>query len=284
VQRLTQQIKCSKCDRTLLNIEHQEEGSVVTSPPSGAILLLVNPEQITYEALCATCGHAQQFTSRFILRIKGCTNSEPNSLNALSLIAGHRDKPTHLLFPKVGVGKLFGVADRFKGTPFSPCVSALASNMSRVAAIGRLAVRVAGLSRRLRIVDDKLRHRVSLAKEGSEHFKWDSELGAEIFRRLREKAQLFSEVGGATDRMGNREMYLWSRAHPDVELGISTTHSVQIALAWSAFEILATDLWVTAVNVRPSPLATKFGKSLPRAGKIYSDFSIGFLWKTRFQR
>ncbi|HEX5424631.1 MAG TPA: hypothetical protein VFW94_13875 [Candidatus Acidoferrales bacterium] len=33
-------------------------------------------------------------------------------------------------------------------------------------------------------------------------------------------------------------------------------------LAWTAFEVLASDLWVAAVNLQPNPLAVRFSQSL----------------------
>ena len=53
---------------------------------------------------------------------------------------------------------------------------------------------------------------------------------------------------GDAVRYGNSAIALWLANHPEIQQAVYPILSTQITGAWTAFEVLAEDLWVTAVN------------------------------------
>jgi hypothetical protein len=58
---------------------------------------------------------------------------------------------------------------------------------------------------------------------------------------------------------GKSEMMLWLLHHQQLQTGVETILSSQLVALWTAIEVLASDLWETALNAHPKILADLVG-------------------------
>lgn len=113
----------------------------------------------------------------------------------------------------------------------------------------------------------------------------DEELRAmqeEADRRIRADKEGFVKylADGARDRISDLQDHF-----PEFKVWLKAVRQSALLAAWSAFESLATDLWIFAVNSRPSLFATKvldgFHDNLPE-GMSSKAIPLGILAKYRF--
>jgi hypothetical protein len=165
------------------------------------------------------------------------------------------------------VASLFPVPDLDSGV--SPILGAVGRafrlNMMRVQGLGTLPIQlvaVATINEAARI-EARVNKGISLHDPRVSHPKhpqFDEKLFTEIdtdrmrlvaeWMKKENKDALFTQVGieGMNTIIGWNEDKLW--------FGVQGTLSAMLIGLWTAFESLAQDTWITAVNCRPMPLAT----------------------------
>ncbi len=229
--------------------------------PSGARSLLLSTRKNSCTTLFAqSCDIVHRFKAPYKIG-----ENEVNSSLFIGQFPRHPDpKP----LPVLAVDDVRNKTEQYRDGPLGRCATAFVANIERIAAIGNVTVHVVGLSGFLRSLDQYMTNRLhNLRRNNKAPIEWESPLGEQIKRSFREIWELFhyplpEKMRRKQESSGHGELRHWAHLHRDIQLGVATILSAQVALAWTAFEMLATDLWISALNEAPNPLAVRFASSM----------------------
>lgn len=271
-------LECSECRSELLRYRRRNQGQISYKyPPWGAFAVAVDAEALIYDVVCANCKHAERFQpGRHYFKRKA------------SPVIFERARITNLSNPLYvddkAIMRAKYLAKVYENYPlFRECIAAFSANFDRVAAIGLVTVLVSGFARQLRSIEERQKQHIRAERKKSGSLDLASDSGRRLVALQHEKRLLFASpvpqhVNQIVQQAGRREMCIWSQIHPEIRSGITTTLSAQLTLAWTAFEILASDLWVAAVNW-DSDLAVRYsdagGNSQSKSISIPSLASYG---------
>lgn len=150
------------------------------------------------------------------------------------------------------------LASRTKAASLRGVAKAFDLNMERVVLLGAMPLHVASVAFRLSEFLTTAHHKLAL-KRGELQTASDYEaIWAEVYLQQEKLVQSKGEANLAEDNAGIgqllvRKMIEWQ--HPAMGYAVSAVLSSMVLSSWTAFECLAVDLWVQAINECPTPLA-----------------------------
>lgn len=264
-------ITCPECGTLLFQYHVSDCGGKVHYyfPAWGAVIVRGDPTEFAYDALCARCGDMRRCVAVVELWPDACIGKPFTSLPETR--TSFPDRRLHSI-----VGSTFRQLQK-EHVSAGPCecaracMAAFEENMTRVRAIGDVPLRAAGYTKLLGSINGEQQRMLGEIAR-NECPDWDCDAGKRIRALHRQKWELLE---GPLDKLlhtkilsdGSMELQNWALTFEDINTGVKMILAAQITLAWTAFEVLATDLWVAALNDMPNPLASKFAATKQEKGQ-----------------
>lgn len=280
-------IKCHKCEGTVVEIVNGKDGDLEMGiDPRAAVPFVIRlaANGSAYRFFCKKCGMPTTWDAgpREFREFK--ENLSIESVITAEGVPGQWQF-ARITMPVTDQEPLISRPD----SKISECASVFASNISRVNEIAEAILLSIGLNSSALATNLHLQHLFIL-----ERHTFARELGddaeSKYMKEFINAVQMLDKLKqplpvDLLEKMrANGELILdsWANRHSSLTLGIRAVLLAQLSLAWTAFEILSSDLWVAAVNERPNPLAVNFAKTPPQGKRKSQPKSIAITNLSRY--
>lgn len=134
-----------------------------------------------------------------------------------------------------------------KSDPLRECVAAFIVNVNRSISLTEFPALVLGFAE---FAEWVLRHPHTLP---SRNAQTGEVVNVPVFKPPLDDPEMYREQSLSA---GFESLAFWSSSYPDIPMGMRAVLYAQLVSTWTAFETLAGDLWVRAVNARPVSLGS----------------------------